>query len=229
MVDHETLKRLAEPFPADVVGVKPQVVSGNKALAAFFISAEDVMNRLDEVVGSENWRDEYVPAFDRNYVVCLLYIKVGNEWIAKTGVGTPSTTLNNEGDKNKSAFSTALKGAGLRWGIGRYLKKAKGVWCDYDPQAKRFLSRPVVPGVKPSSSTAKPKPTSPELTPEAISRKHLEKIVASLSSATNAEQLNKARKNISTEVFSSLTPDDRAVAIRARDEAIARCDPQPQP
>ena len=46
-----TQERLAEPFPADVVGWKPQTVKGNRAVACGqYIDARDVMDRLDAVV-----------------------------------------------------------------------------------------------------------------------------------------------------------------------------------
>lgn len=50
--DLATIARdLADPFPADAIGWKPQTVSGNRCLAVAYIDARDVMDRLDAVMG----------------------------------------------------------------------------------------------------------------------------------------------------------------------------------
>jgi hypothetical protein len=141
----ELLDRLAAPFAAQDVKSKPAVVSGNRALALFYVDARSIMQRLDDVVGVANWQDEYHVIADGSSVVCQLSIRIGDEWIRKEDVGSPSEQP-DEGDRMKAAFSDALKRAAVKWGIGRYLYRLPGVWCDYDPAKKKFVTTPVVPG-----------------------------------------------------------------------------------
>ena len=47
--------KLAAPFPSEEVKVKPKVVRGNRALVIHYIDARAVQDRLDEVLGVENW------------------------------------------------------------------------------------------------------------------------------------------------------------------------------
>src|SRR5262245_21951395 len=82
---------LAAPFPADEVQFKPQVVKGNRALAIAYIDARAVMDRLDAVVGVQNWQDRYQLLPD-NAVQCRLRVRVHGEWIAKADVGSPPTS-----------------------------------------------------------------------------------------------------------------------------------------
>jgi hypothetical protein len=137
----ELAAALAEPFPADDIGFKPQTTSkdGNKALACAYIDARNVMDRLDAVVGPENWQDDFEVMPNGN-VVCRLSLRVGGEWITKTDVGGESDQK-DPGDREKAAFSDALKRAAVKWGVGRYLYSLPAVWCEYDPQKKQFISR----------------------------------------------------------------------------------------
>lgn len=143
MLPDEIRKALAAPFPADQVGWKPQSVKGNRALAICYIDARNVMDRLDAVVGPMNWQDEYTPLPDGS-VVCRLAVRCGDEWIPKADVGSPSEQPDG-GDRLKAAFSDALKRAGVKWGIGRYLYDLPHQWCDYDPQKRQFVSPPRLP------------------------------------------------------------------------------------
>ena len=137
-------KALAAPFPPDVLGWKAQTVMNNRALAVAYIDARDVMDRLDAVVGAENWRDEYTPLPDGN-VVCRLSLRLDSgEWIGKEDVGGESDQP-DEGDKRKAAFSDALKRAAVKWGVGRYLYRLPASWVDYDPQRKAIISPPQLP------------------------------------------------------------------------------------
>jgi hypothetical protein len=151
----ELLDRLAAPFAAHDVKSKPAVMSGNRALALFYVDARSIMQRLDDVVGVANWSDAYHVIGDGSSVVCQLSIRIGDEWIRKEDVGSPSEQP-DEGDRMKAAFSDALKRAAVKWGIGRYLYRLPGVWCDYDPGKKRFVTTPLVPGsAVASNGTAK--------------------------------------------------------------------------
>jgi len=151
--------RLAAPFDPREIRWKAQSVKNNRALAVPYISARTVMDRLDEVVGPENWQTEYVPLADGS-VQCRLSLRVGGNWVAKTDVGSPSEQP-DEGDRTKASFSDAIKRAAVQWGVGRYLYRLPSVWCDFDPVKKQLAQTPQLPawalpaGAKP---TPAPKP-----------------------------------------------------------------------
>jgi hypothetical protein len=52
------MKKLAAPFDPAEVKWKPQVVSGNRAMAIAYVDARVIQDRLDEVLGSQNWQDD---------------------------------------------------------------------------------------------------------------------------------------------------------------------------
>ncbi len=134
---------LAEFFEPYEVKHKPQAVSGNRALVASFIDARCVMDRLDDVMGVAGWRDSY-SAQANGTVLCRLELLINGEWIGKEDVGGQSAQPDS-GDRDKSAFSNALKRAAVKWGIGRYLYALKLGWLDYDPVKKQFVRPPAIP------------------------------------------------------------------------------------
>jgi hypothetical protein len=134
---------LTAPFPPDAVHWKPLAVKGNRALAAAYLDARAVMQRLDCVLGVGGWKDRYVITGSGS-VVCTLSLKIDGEWIDKTDVGSPSEQP-DAGDKLKAAFSDSLKRAACKCGIGRYLYRLPRQWVDYDAQTKQFKQAPQLP------------------------------------------------------------------------------------
>jgi hypothetical protein len=151
---------LREPFPLSSLGWKPQSVKGNRALAVAYIDARDVMQRLDDVVGVENWQDDYTVLGD-GQVMCKLSVRINGQWVAKCDVGGESEQP-DKGDREKDAFSDALKRAAVKFGIGRYLYAMPSQWCDYDPAKKQFTQTPAVaPQFLPQRKAAPPKQSEP--------------------------------------------------------------------
>lgn len=139
----EIMEALAEPFPVEVIEWKPMVVSGNRALAAAYVDARAIQDRLDEVLGADGWQDNYRPLED-GCCVCKLSLNIGGKWIHKVDVGSPSDQ-GDPGDRRKASFSDALKRAAVKFGIGRYLYRLPSQWVDYDPHKRRFLKEPTLP------------------------------------------------------------------------------------
>ncbi|TGV27260.1 DNA repair protein Rad52, partial [bacterium M00.F.Ca.ET.168.01.1.1] len=75
------LAKLRDPFPPDIIEWRVGSTSKDKSkgLALAYITARDVMQRLDEVCGPENWQCDYPHAGSKT--VCRIGIKVGEEWI----------------------------------------------------------------------------------------------------------------------------------------------------
>jgi hypothetical protein len=103
--------------------------NGNKATCVAYIDARDVMNLLDEVVGPENWKDEYYQVKDTMF--CKLSIKVCDEWVTKSDGGAESDNTFIAGEaKIKGEPSDAFKRAAVKWGIGRFLYAMDIKWID---------------------------------------------------------------------------------------------------
>lgn len=134
---------LAEPFDPSFVKWKPQVISGNRAMAIAYIDARLVQDRLDEVLGVGGWQDDY-EALPDGSVICRLKIFLNGKWIHKADVGGQSEQPDG-GDRMKAAFSDALKRAAVKFGVGRYLYRLPHQWVDWDAQKRQFLQTPKLP------------------------------------------------------------------------------------
>jgi len=114
-------EKLIKPFDDSELEWKPQQVgikNGNPwAMILCYVQARAIQNRLDEVFGPMNWKDEY--RFEQNGVICRLsvYCNEKKEWIAKEN-GSPETDI----ESFKGGISGAFKRvASSGYGIGRYL------------------------------------------------------------------------------------------------------------
>lgn len=129
MTDHQPIPvaRLKEPFPPDCVSwrVGSTTRDKKKGMALAFIDARDVMHRLDEVCGPENWQCDYPHAAQKT--VCRIGIRINGEWIWKSN-GAGDTDIESE----KGALSDAFKRAAVLWGIGQYLYDLDSPWVELD-------------------------------------------------------------------------------------------------
>jgi hypothetical protein len=105
---------LAAPFAKD--GVKVYTVQGRKI---YYITARTVMNRLDDVVGPENWWDEYVPS--EKSVLCRLTIRLPDGLTLTKADAGGYAGMSDSGDDDKSGYSDAFKRAAVKFGVARYL------------------------------------------------------------------------------------------------------------
>lgn len=130
----EVWKALKEPFPVEAIHWRVGATNKQKTscIPLAYIDARDVMKRLDDVVSPYRWQCNYTNV--NHGIICNLGIlhpeRWGNEmaaepqdWIWKAD-GAGATQVEGE----KGAFSDALKRAGVRWGIGRYLYYLPTVW-----------------------------------------------------------------------------------------------------
>ena len=104
------VSKLKEPFAANQINWRTG--GGNIKLA--YLNARNVMQRLDQVVGAENWQDRYEETAGR--LMCYLSIRVDGEWITKAD-GSGDTKIESE----KGGISSAFKRAAVKFGVGRYL------------------------------------------------------------------------------------------------------------
>ena len=85
---------------------------GGKELV--YITARDVMDRLDGAVGVSGWESSYKEVMGR--VVCELTLCIEGKYITKCD-GADDTAIEGA----KGALSDALKRAAVQFGVGRYL------------------------------------------------------------------------------------------------------------
>jgi hypothetical protein len=133
------LARLKDCFPASAIewraaqcGKSKQGQFWCKCLA--YITSRHVMDRLDEVCGPANWRNEFTKGPDGG-VLCGLSIRIDGEWVTKWD-GADGSDI----EKIKGGISDAQKRAAVQWGIGRYLYDLEEGWaeiCDRKPGAHR--------------------------------------------------------------------------------------------
>lgn len=121
------LAKLKEPFPATCISwrVGSTTKDKKKGMALAYIDARDVMQRLDDVCGPENWQCDYPHAAQKT--VCRIGIRIKDEWVWKAN-GAGDTDIESE----KGALSDAFKRAAVLWGIGQYLYDIEAPWVTLD-------------------------------------------------------------------------------------------------
>ena len=103
-------RELKRPFPIGSVSFR-KGPGGSKELA--YITARDVMQRLDDVFGVDGWSDEYEYIGGR--MMCKLKCRFGDTWITKSD-GADDTQIEGA----KGGISDSLKRAAVKYGIFRY-------------------------------------------------------------------------------------------------------------
>jgi hypothetical protein len=134
------IQDLHRPFDPDKVSWRVGSTTKDKkrGLALAYLDARDVMERLDEVCGPENWQSDCYDAGDGR-LACKLGIRINGEWVWKcAGAGGRDASDKglSENDVSKASFSDALKRAAVLWGIGRYLYDLQTPWVNLDEYKK---------------------------------------------------------------------------------------------
>jgi len=113
------LADLKKPFPAEDIEwrVQRSGMSNGKpwAMVLAYVTNRAIMNRLDDVVGPENWMNRFMEC-ESGAVECGIGIKCGDEWIWKYDAADRTQVEGTKGGR-----SGAMKRAAVQWGIGRYL------------------------------------------------------------------------------------------------------------
>jgi len=94
-----------------------------KAQCVAYIDARDVMNKLDDVLGSESWQDDYKLIDGK--LLAGIGVYCDGQWVWKWDTGVES---NMEAEKGQ--MSDAFKRAGVKWGVGRFLYDLDIVFVD---------------------------------------------------------------------------------------------------
>ena len=106
---------LAAPFESHELKIR--AATGGRQLT--YITARTAMNRLDSVLGPENWWDEFLPM--ENSVICKLSIRLPDGSVVTKADAGGYAGMQDQGDDDKSGFSDAFKRAAAKFGVARYL------------------------------------------------------------------------------------------------------------
>jgi len=149
-VTNDILKQLRDVFPSSAiqwrVGSQNQDKTRGKALP--YIDARVVQNRLDDVLGANNWKNRYTEVIVDGKLLavrCALAVKIGDEWVEKED-GAHLDNIQNFDDAEKAikgVYSDAEKRAAVQWGIGRYLYDYEAPWVEISNG--RLLETPRLP------------------------------------------------------------------------------------
>ncbi|MBQ7726240.1 MAG: hypothetical protein IJT66_03755 [Clostridia bacterium] len=131
----EQAKRLAEPFPFNEIEWRVLRVSKKKPVAqvAAYVDSRAIQNRLDKVLGRENWQNRFVTVAGNGEQptahICeiSIYYPDRGEWITKSD-GAGCTDI----EPVKGGLSNAFKRAASMWNLGRYLYGLKDIWAEID-------------------------------------------------------------------------------------------------
>lgn len=117
----EVWARLREPFPAEHIEwrIGRSGVKNGKpwAMVLAYVTNRAIMDRLDEVVGPDNWWNEYQKAPVADGMMCGLSICLPDGRIVTKWDGAEKTDV----EPLKGCISGAMKRAAVLLGIGRYL------------------------------------------------------------------------------------------------------------
>lgn len=146
-------EKLKNPFQPEQIEWRVGSTSKSKLHAQLlaYVTARAVMERLDEVVGPQNWEVKHTPVQlevdpgkdpkdlgRRPGFLTELRVRVDEEWISKMDV-SDCTDI----ESLKGAASGGLKRAAVMFGVGRYL---------YDIDGSRFYE--ILEGYPPNGSNA---------------------------------------------------------------------------
>lgn len=131
--------KLAEPFPSKDVEWRlaqcGETQRGFWAKCLAYLTNRAIMQRLDDVCGPENWKNEFSKGPDGG-VVCGISIRVESEWVTKW-----DGAENTEVESIKGGLSDSMKRAAVQWGIGRYLYGLEEGWANIVDDSNRDAFR----------------------------------------------------------------------------------------
>ena len=124
-------RALKAPFQEVEWRVQGKPSPNERAQVLAYIDARHVQERLDQVLGCENWTFKWEPAALANGAVLVAKGILTIHGIPKEDIGDSGNF-----EPNKSAVSDAMKRAAVQWGVGRYLYELPTVWVSLDEKGK---------------------------------------------------------------------------------------------
>lgn len=141
-MDFTTIRdKLSKPFAPEDLEWRLQGTNKNKTggFAVPYVTNRAIQDRLDDVVGPENWRNEFRPWHGngkKEAQICgiSIYNEQRKEWITKWD-GAEDTDI----EAIKGGLSDSMKRAAVQWGVGRILYKMDTVWVDIEQKGSSYV------------------------------------------------------------------------------------------
>lgn len=139
----EMKERFAEPFAAADLEWRLQWTNEDftSGRAVPYVTNRAIQNRLDEVVGPQNWKNEFRPWHDdpksrKSSQLCgiSIYFEDRKEWICKWDGAEDSDV-----ESVKGGLSDSMKRAAVQWGIGRILYSLDAVFVEVEKKGKSVI------------------------------------------------------------------------------------------
>lgn len=129
---------LAMPFaPEDLEWRLQRVVEAKElGIAVPYVTNRAIMGRLDDVVGPENWYNDFKPwhgAGGKEAQLCGISIRYGDGFITKWD-GAEDSDI----EPVKGGLSDSMKRAAVQWGIGRVLYNMDVVFVEVEKRGKTW-------------------------------------------------------------------------------------------
>lgn len=130
--------KLKEAFDPDEVKWRIGATNRDKTqgMALAYIDARLVMNRLDQVLGPDNWSSQ-VFLGDSGRVVVGIGIRRSPTSLELVWKFDGAGATDVEGDKG--GISDGLKRAAVQWGIGRYLYSVEAPWVAITEKGRSYV------------------------------------------------------------------------------------------
>ena len=140
--DAKTIREeLARPFAPEDLEWRIQVTSKDKTsgLAIPYVTNRAIQDRLDEVVGPENWYNDYRPWHGngkKDAQICGISIYFEGKGFITKWDGAEDSDI----EPIKGGLSDSMKRAAVQWGIGRVLYKMDNApWVKIEQKGNSYV------------------------------------------------------------------------------------------
>ena len=136
----EIRKALAEPFAAQDLEWRLQKTFEDqmRGIAVPYVTNRAIQNRLDDVVGVDNWYNTFSPwhsAGKKEAQICGISIYFEGRGFITKWDGAEDTDI----EPVKGGLSDSMKRAAVQWGIGRVLYNMDSVWVSLEKRGKSLV------------------------------------------------------------------------------------------
>lgn len=136
----EIQQALALPFAPEDLEWRLQTAIEDKlrGLAVPYVTNRAIQTRLDDVVGPDNWYNDYKPwhgAGKKEAQLCGIAIYFEGKGFITKWDGAEDSDV----EPVKGGLSDSMKRAAVQWGIGRVLYSMDMVWVDIEKRGRSFV------------------------------------------------------------------------------------------
>lgn len=166
---NNTMQLLQKPFRPDELEWRVGATNREKTkgIALVYVTNRAIQNRLDNVFGCFNWKNEYREW--KNGQLCGISVKNEGEWVTKWD-GAEDTNF----ESLKGGLSDSMKRSAYQWGIGRYLYSMPTIWVKIKQVGKSYA----IDMSKKELEKLIPKEFLPQSYTFKITQEHIKKIMA---------------------------------------------------